>query len=281
MNTPPLRPSPLAGKWYPENPATLRAEIDRYLSAVPEPARGGQVYALIVPHAGYLYSGPVAAHAFAWVRGLHPATIAVVSPLHAPHSARILTSAHTGYQTPLGTVEIDRARVTRVDEHLRAHLGYGLHPLTNDTEHALEIELPFLQHLLPSFSLIPIMLRDQTWQTARAVGEALAEVLRGENTLLVASSDLSHFYPQQTAQKLDAEILRRIEQRDAEGIIEASETGEGYACGCGAIAAVLEAARQLGADRAQVVCHATSGEVTGDFDRVVGYGAAVVVQTLN
>ncbi|MCB9135641.1 MAG: AmmeMemoRadiSam system protein B [Anaerolineales bacterium] len=281
MNVPELRPSPIAGKWYPGHPAVLRAEMDRYLSEVPETAPGGQVQALIVPHAGYLYSGPVAAHAFAWVRGLHPKTVAVVSPLHSPHPARVLTSAHAAYQTPLGRVQVDRARVTRIEQLLRAQLGDGLHPLSNDPEHALEIELPFLQHLLNPFALIPIMLRDQTWQTARAVGEALANVLRGEETLLVASSDLSHFYPQSTAQKLDAEILHRIEHMDAPGIIEASETGEGYACGRGAIAAVLWAACLLGANQARVVYHATSGDVTGDFERVVGYGAAVVLKTLN
>jgi AmmeMemoRadiSam system protein B len=123
------------------------------------------------------------------------------------------------------------------------------------------------------------MLRDQSWETARAVGEALAAVLRGRNALLVASSDLSHFYPQKTAQRLDTEVLRRIEALDAEGVIRAHEEGVGLACGRGAIAAVLWAARQLGADHARVLHHATSGDVTGDFEHVVGYGAAVVLKT--
>lgn len=276
MKTPDLRPSPLAGTWYPGHPATLRADLDRYLAGVPVPRPSGQIQAVIVPHAGYLYSGAVAAHAFAWLRGLHPEVVAVVAPLHYSHPAWVLTSAHTAYLTPLGPVEIDRASVTRVAQILHEQLGREVFPLVKDPEHALEIELPFLQHLLGPFHLVPLMLRDQTWATAHAVGEALAAVLRNQSALLVASSDLSHFYPQKTAQKLDAEILRQIENLDAEGVIRAHDEGRGFACGRGAIAAVLWAACQLGANEAQVVCHATSGEVTGDFNRVVGYGAAVV-----
>lgn len=285
MNPLDLRPSPIAGKWYPGHPATLRAELDRYLAGVPTEIqaalslRGRPVLALIVPHAGYLYSGQVAAHAFAWLRGLHPEIVAVISPFHYPHAAWVLTSAHAAYATPLGPVEIDRACVAQVAEFLRLRLGKELYPLAKDTEHALEIELPFLQHLLGKFRLLPIMMRDQTWKTAQGVGEALATVLRGKEVLLVASSDLSHFHPKNIAEKLDAEILRRIENLDAKGVIQASETGVGLACGQGAIAAVLWAARQLGADEGRVLCHATSGEVTGDFERVVGYGAAVVLKS--
>jgi len=236
------------------------------------------VRALIVPHAGYAYAGPVAAHAFAWLRGLHPELVAVVSPFHSQHPARVLTSAHDAYVTPLGPVEVDRESVTRVDQFLRPRLGSGLFPIAKDNEHALEIELPFLQHLLGKFRLLPVMLRDQTWETARAVGEALASTLTGRNALLVASSDLSHFYPQPVAKKLDAEILRRIEALDPEGIIKAEDEKIGFACGRGAIAAVLWAARQLGANQARVLHHATSGDVNGDFERVVGYGAAVVLR---
>ncbi|HLF90459.1 MAG TPA: AmmeMemoRadiSam system protein B [Anaerolineales bacterium] len=278
MTYPNIRPSPIAGTWYPGQPAPLRAEISRYLAGVGEPIREGKLHAIIVPHAGYYYSGPVAAHAFACLRGLHPDLVAVVSPLHSPHPAAVLTSAYDAYATPLGPVEVDRKSIARVDQALRPHLGSGLFPLAKDPEHSLEIELPFLQHLLGEFHLLPIMLRDQRWETARAVGDALAEVLTGKNVLLVASSDLSHFYPQPVAKKLDGEILSRIEALDPEGIIKADDEGLGFACGRGAIAAVLWAACRLGANQARVLHHATSGDVNGDFDRVVGYGAAVVLE---
>ena len=276
--TPNVRPSPIAGTWYPRQPAALCAEMDRYLAGAGERPPNTKLHAIIVPHAGYQYSGPVAAHAFAWLRGLHPERVAVVSPLHSQHPARVLTSAYEAYATPLGPVEVDREGLARVDQQLKSRGGSGLYPLTLDTEHALEIELPFLQHLLGEFRLIPIMLRDQSWKTAQEVGEALATILTGENALLVASTDLSHFYSQAIAKKLDGEILRRIEALDPEGIIKADEAGLGYACGRGALAAVLWAACQLGANQACVLHHATSGDVTGDFERVVGYGAAVVLE---
>ena len=275
---PNVRPSPIAGTWYPRQPAALRAEMDRYLAGAGEPSSNAKLHAIIVPHAGYQYSGSVAAHAFAWLRGLHPERVVVISPLHSQHPARVLTSAYEVYATPLGAVEVDREGLARVDQHLKSCGGGGLFPLTIDTEHALEIELPFLQHLLGDFRLIPIMLRDQSWEIARMVGEALATVLTGENALLVASTDLSHFYSQAIAQKLDREILRRIEALDPEGIIKADQAGIGYACGRGALAAVLWAACRLGANQARVLHHATSGDVTGDFERVVGYGAAVVLK---
>jgi hypothetical protein len=133
-----------------------------------------------------------------------------------------------------------------------------------------------LQRSLKSaFKLLPVMVLEQTVQVARALGSALAKILAGRQALLVASTDLSHFYDQDTANKLDAEVLRCVEAFDPEGVIQVEEDGKGFACGRGALAAVMWAARELGANHVQVLQHATSGDVTGDFDRVVGYGAAV------
>jgi AmmeMemoRadiSam system protein B len=151
--------------------------------------------------------------------------------------------------------------------------------VARDPEHSLEIELPFLQRALGhdgAFTLIPLMLRDQGRALAEALGRALAGVLRGRRALLVASSDLSHFYPQPLAQELDGYLLQRIAAYDPVGVLEAEEHGRGFACGKGAIAAVLWAAGALGARHAAVVKHATSGDVNGDYSSVVGYGAAVI-----
>lgn len=275
-----IRPSPIAGRWYPGRPAQLRAEMERYLAEAGERAPGAKLHAIVVPHAGYQYSGRVAAHAFNWLRELRPPLIAVVSPLHSWHPAPALTTAHAAYATPLGSVPVDRDSVQQLDRALAGCLEGGLFPLAYDSEHAVEIELPFLQHLVGDFRLIPVMLREQSWETARAVGEALAAVLAEKDAVLVASSDLSHFYPQPVARQLDAEILRLIQTLDPEGIIKADESGTGLACGRGAIAAVLCAALRRGANRAQVVQYATSGDVTGEYDRVVGYGAAVIFEDI-
>lgn len=275
-----IRPSPIAGQWYPGDSRHLAESIDGYLEAAHlEPVKG-KILGVVVPHAGHRYSGPVAGYAFAALRGMHPELVAVVSPMHYNYPQPLLTSAHEAYLTPLGEVPVDRLAVEQVDAALRGSLGSGLYPVRNDPEHSLEIELPFLQRSLSGpFSLLPIMVRDVRSAVTRRLGEALAQVLSGRNALLVASTDLSHFYSQETANMYDAEMLRRIESFDPQSVLDAEEEGKGYACGRGALAAVLWAAQALGADQVKVLHHATSGDVTGDYSQVVGYGAAVIVQT--
>jgi AmmeMemoRadiSam system protein B len=235
-----------------------------------------KLWGVIAPHAGYYYSGPVAAYAFKCLRDLQPDLIAVVSPLHYSHPAPLLTTAHDAYETPLGTIEVDTSVVNELSRVLQKRLGDGLTPLYRDREHSLEIELPFLQFTLGKFRLLPVMIRDQRSFVAKVLGQALAETLAGQSVLLIASSDLSHFYPQSRACRLDREVLRRLEAFDPQGVMDAEEEGSGFACGRGAMAAVLWASKQLGADRVSVLHHATSGDVSGDFDSVVGYGAAII-----
>ncbi len=149
--------------------------------------------------------------------------------------------------------------------------------MRNDPEHSLEIELPFLQRALANeFHLLPVMVRDQSARTTEALGHAIAKTVADKNCLLVASTDLSHFYSQKIANTLDAVILDEVKTFNPLGVLQADEEGKGFACGKGALAAVLWAARDLGADHVQVLHHATSGDVTGDFEQVVGYGSAVV-----
>jgi AmmeMemoRadiSam system protein B len=143
----------------------------------------------------------------------------------------------------------------------------------------LEIELPFLQRALVSgFKLLPVMVRAQDPRISESLGKALAGALRNKNYALVASTDLSHFYDQETARTLDHEMLRQIEAFSPEGVFEAERTGQGFACGHAAVAAVLWAAKALGADTVKVLHYATSGDVTGDYSEVVGYGAAAVLR---
>jgi AmmeMemoRadiSam system protein B len=140
----------------------------------------------------------------------------------------------------------------------------------------LEIELPFLQRVLGAFQLIPIMMVDYSPAACLALGRALAETLQGRRFFLVASSDLSHFYPQPQAERFDSYMLRQIESFDPLAVLAAEDEEKGFACGRGPIAAVLAAARQLGGKGVTAVKHATSGDVTGDYSSVVGYGAALI-----
>jgi hypothetical protein len=181
----------------------------------------------------------------------------------------------------LGKIPVDADLVSQLDSRLRTNLGSGLTPVANDQEHSLEIELPFLQRSLgAAFKLLPVMVRSQTVKVSRQLGLDLAEIIRGKNAILVASTDLSHFYAEEDAQAFDMEMLRRIESFSPEDVFSAEKENQGFACGLGALTAVLWAARALGADIVKVLRHATSGDVTGDYSSVVGYGAAVIMKTI-
>jgi AmmeMemoRadiSam system protein B len=275
-----IRPSPIAGTWYEAHPGRLASQVDGYLQAASLPDLPGEVVAILAPHAGHRYSGPVAGYAFATLKNSTPAVVAILSPMHHLYAQPFLTSAHAAYGTPLGEIQINRTLVNELDATLKQRLGVGLTPVVNDPEHSLEIELPFLQRAVKStFTLLPVMLREQSREAARALGEALAETLAGQNALLVASSDLSHFHNQTTAGKLDANLLAQVSAFSPDGLFEVEASSKGEACGLAALAAVLWAAQALGAETAKVLKYATSGDVTGDFQRVVGYGAAVFLRT--
>jgi len=288
-----VRPSPIAGTWYEADPTILARIVDGYLDDAQLPELDGDVVAVIAPHAGYRYSGAVAGYAFAALRGaersdpLHgernrstgPRLVAVIAPMHHPYSQPLIISAHDAYSTPLGDVPIDKDAVRELDEVLKSDLGFGLSAVSNDPEHSLEIELPFLQRVLKSeWKLLPVMVRAQEPRVSEGLGKALARVLSNENFALVASTDLSHFYNQKTALNYDRAMLDQIESFSPEGAFDVERAGKGFACGLGALTAVLWASRQLGADKVKVLRHATSGDVTGDYSSVVGYGAAVILK---
>jgi MEMO1 family protein len=272
-----LRPSPIAGMWYEGNPKALAARVDEYLNNAQLPEITGTIIAVIAPHAGHRYSGPVAAHAFAALRGFSPDLVAIISPHHDFASYPLLTTAHQAYSTPLGNIEVDQDALSELNAALRIPVT----PIANDKEHSLEIELPFLQRTLKSqFKLLPVMVRAQEPEVARQLGDALAGVLKNKNALIVASTDLSHFHDQKTANILDHEMLKRFESFDPDSIFEAEYTGKGFACGHAAVASMFWASRALGAQTVKIVNYATSGDITGDYSSVVGYGAALILKPI-
>lgn len=274
-----LRPSPISGQWYPGNPDRLIQTVDQYIQDAELPVIEGDVIGILAPHAGHLYSGPVAGYSFAALRSVQADLVAVISPLHYPYPDFLLTTAHNAYLTPLGAVPVDEDAVETLDSLLKDQLGFGLARIRRDPEHSLEIELPFLQRAIPTgFKLLPVMIRDQSIGITRALGNALTKTLEGRRAILIASSDLSHFYQQEAAKALDQEMLRQVQAFNPEGVLKTEEQGKGFACGRGAIAAVLWAAEGLGANQVQLLHYATSGDVTGDFSQVVGYGAAVMTR---
>ena len=275
-----VRPSPIAGTWYAGEPRALAEQVDAFLDAATPADLAGEVIAVIAPHAGYRYSGAVAGCAFAPLRGRKPRLAAVISPMHHAYAEPLLTTSHSAYSTPLGEVSVDRSMLAKLDGELRAQLGFGLTPIGHDPEHSLEIELPFLQRALASaFTLLPVMVRAQDPAVSEGLGKALASVLRGEDFVLIASTDLSHFHEHVTALDMDRVMLAEFEAFSPAGAFDVQRTGRGYACGLATVTAVLWGARELGADTVQVLKHATSGDVTGDRSSVVGYAAAVVLKS--
>jgi MEMO1 family protein len=275
QSQPDIRPSPIAGKWYPGDPTRLAAAVDEFIAQAEVPEFEGELVGILSPHAGHRYSGPVAGYAFRAVQAKKPEVdvVALIGPSHYPYPAPVVSTGHDAYATPLGVVPVDRAALQKLQQRVPIQL------VRKDPEHSLEIELPFLQRSLGQFRLIPLAMIDHSVEMAERLGHALAEVLFGQKALIVASSDLSHFYPQQVAHQLDQFVLDAVAAYDPARIIEAEELGKGFACGRAAIAAAMFAARELGADQAQVVHYATSGDVTQDFQQVVGYGAAVFYQS--
>ncbi len=266
-----VRPSPIAGTWYPGTPEELAATVDRFLARVPTPQIEGHVFGLVAPHAGYPYSGQVAAYAYRLLQGRQEKRVVVLSPCHAPYPGHFVVTAMRYYATPLGLVEVDRDTVARLAEHVPiTYLDY-------DDEHSLEIQLPFLQRTLGDFLLVPVMLRDQTWEDCQELAEALDRVLREERPLLVASTDLCHAYSYEQVRASDGATLAALERGEARGFWETAVHLHG-ACGYGPVTTVLLVARRWGADRVVLLHSTNSGDVTGQrAGYVVGYAAAALV----
>lgn len=273
-----IRPSPIAGQWYNGNPVELADEIDGYVGNAKLPVLAGNILGIVVPHAGHRYSGPVAGYGFASIKDEKPDIVVIVSPMHHPYWENFLVTSHEAYATPLGTLPVDRELV---DETSRYLVEGGAAPLTGvsyDAEHSLEIELPFIQQIYShSFRFLPIMIKSLAQSESRALGIALSKLLLDKKCVLIASTDLSHFYSQSIAEKLDGNMLQAITALSSDRMYDLERNERGFACGLGAVSAVVECCTLLGANKAVLLKQATSGDVTGDFSSVVGYGAVAIL----
>ena len=275
-----VRQAAVAGGFYPADPKELAAMVDGFIAQAKVPEQKGQIVALVAPHAGYPFSGAVAGHSYALLKGRPTHRVVVIAPSH--FEAFSFTSVYDGdaYATPLGIVPVDKEfarKLARLNPEIKLS-SQGHVPTPAGAEHALEDQLPFLQRTLGDFQLVPIIMGEQSYQSSRALGVALAELLRGTDTLIVASSDLSHYHPYDQAVSLDGKTLNAVAEWDYLTLSDnfASRTWE--ACGGAPIVAAMIAAERLGATRAQVLKYANSGDVTGDRSRVVGYGSVAFLK---
>jgi len=273
-----VRKPVVSGTFYTGTPKELKEQIEWCYKhelgpgVVPQVNKAGsrKIVALVVPHAGYIYSGPVAAHAYKELAedGVFD-TVVILGPNHTGYGAPVSVWTESSWETPLGKVKINEelARkvvggIIRADE--TAHIY----------EHSIEVQLPWLQHLYGELKIVPITMLAQDVETAREVGKAISKT--GDNTIIIASSDFTHYEPHSIATEKDKSMIEAIVNLDEEMLYERRELLSCTMCGYGPVASAIVAAKEMKAKTANLLKYATSGDTTGDFSRVVGYGSIVI-----
>ncbi len=269
-----------AGAFYAGTAESLKRQIEKcFLHAlgpgkIPKVVKDGQrrIVGLICPHAGYMYSGPVAAHAYhSLALDGKPNVVVLFGPNHTGYGSALAVMNEGFWRTPLGDVEIDGETANGIVKESRL---IDVDDSAHRYEHSIEVQLPFLQYFFGSeFKIVPVSFLMQELHSAREVGHAVAKVLDGKNAVVIASSDMTHYEPQRSAEKKDRLALQAVEAMDEEKFYSIIEDYQISACGYGPIIALTAAAKILGAKEAKLLCYKTSGDVIGDYSSVVGYAA--------
>lgn len=282
-----IREPAVAGQFYPGDADELRSELEQLLrdQALPARRKGrrGEVIAGVVPHAGYIYSGAVAAKFYLLLSKTESPLVFIIAPSHREYFSAISVFCGMAYRTPLGDLPVDaqiaNELVSRGEPFINSWQGHR-------GEHALEVQLPFLQMLsanstssLTNMQIVPIVMGDQRPEFCEQLGAALSEMLNERPGLIIASSDLSHYHTHKEAQKLDRRILRCVKKLSPERLLDELSRGRAEACGGGPIAATMLAARRLGAISGEILDYRDSSAVSGDEERVVGYLSAAFFKT--
>ncbi|HRU38817.1 MAG TPA: AmmeMemoRadiSam system protein B [Candidatus Goldiibacteriota bacterium] len=264
-----LREPAFAGMFYEKDPAALRKQVEALVFKKDEKL---DAVAVIVPHAGYVYSGKVAAEVFSSVK--IPPLIILLGPNHTGDGAPVSVMSEGVWRTPLGDVKINEPIAAEIlkksaccQKDSRAHLR----------EHSLEVQLPLLQALRKNFTIVPIALGEYNSANLRETAAAIASVLKGRDALIVASTDLTHYEDAAQARKKDMAVLEAIEALDADRMVREVAEKEISMCGWMPSFVAIKAAKQLGAKKGVVIRYANSGEASGDFSSVVGYGGAAII----
>lgn len=274
-----LRKAAWAGQFYPSDPTQLKAQIKEFLDLLPGPGPKSKPLGLIVPHAGYIYSGPTAAAGFKLLLGNNYNTIVVLAPSHAAYFEGISIYNGDKYETPLGTISVDKQIAELLCQQAPVfRLSNDGHDNTSARpEHSLEVQLPFLQAVLENFKIVPIIFHDFSFKTCQTLGQALGAVCSEKDTLVVASSDLYHGYSYKECQRMDNQTLLAIQKMDAKNFLKGIHKKTYQACGAGPIAALIETMKVWGKDRIDKIAQTNSADVSGQIgDWTVGYASLVV-----
>lgn len=270
-----IRKSAIAGTWYPGNARQLRSDIERYFLGVQERVAEGEIVSLIAPHAGYMYSGQVAAYAYNTIRGMVFDTVFVIGPSHRAHFPGVSVYERGGFETPMGIVPVDEevARLLISQSDTITNL-----PSAHLHEHSIEIQLPFLQVALGEFAFVPVLMGDQSGEICEILSECILRSIGGRKVLIVGSSDLSHFYTYEKAVARDNIVLEHVRKLDFQTLLRDLEKGKCEACGGGPMVVTMMVSKKIGASKVGLLKYANSGDVTGDRRSVVGYMSAVFLK---
>lgn len=278
-----MRKPAVAGSFYDGSAAGLRRQIEDCFKhplgpgALPGSARvvERRILGLVSPHAGYIYSGPVAANGFFQIAAEgKPQTVVILGPNHHGLGAAVAVGGQDEWQTPLGSVEID----VEVGQAIVSATRWArLDDLAHSMEHSIEVQVPFLQYIYENgFRIVPISMLRQDWEVSRELGRAVAAALKGKNAVIIASSDFSHYESQSMASKKDHLALEAILNLEPERLEETVISHSITMCGPGPVMSMLTACKALGAKKARLLRYATSGDITGDHSQVVGYASVEV-----
>ncbi len=267
-----IRKPAVAGYFYPKETTTLRNQVIDLLESTEKSNGFKNIFGIIAPHAGYIYSGRTAAFVYNLVKYKEFKTVIIISPSHREYFPGISIYDGDAYLTPLGIVNINQTVSNLLADNskviFRGKQGHN-------QEHAVEVQLPFLQTVLPDFEIVPVVMGDQGKMFVDELAEQIAKVA-DEKTLIVASSDLSHYYSKQTANELDSIVSKRIAEFDYDRLQEDLDSRRCEACGAGAILSLMKSADKLSKRKAAVIHRSDSGDVSGDNNEVVGYLSAVI-----
>jgi AmmeMemoRadiSam system protein B len=267
-----IRPPAVAGRFYPSDPARLSQDLDSLLATAVPPSKI-RAQACVVPHAGYKYSGHVAGAVYS--RMEIPLRVILVGPRHFPRGAPFAIVSGGAWKTPLGLAPVDHLLAEKMK---RACPLVREDSVAHEAEHSLEVQLPFLQRLAPSFTFVPIVIGSSQYADLEALGVAIADVIRSEPEpiLLVASSDMNHYESEEVTRAKDRKAIDRVLALDPRGLFDTVRNEEISMCGYGATVAMLTAVGRIGAAHGELVRYSTSGEITGEFEEVVGYAGIII-----
>jgi len=267
-----IRLPAVAGRFYPDDPGRLRASVDSFVGSASK-ERKIHARACLVPHAGYQYSGRVAGEVYGQIE--IPARVILIGPRHFPRGAPLAILSEGAWKTPLGMAPIDQLLAEKI---VRAFPQLREDEVAHSSEHSLEVQLPFLQRLAPSFAFVPIVIGPAHWELLEGLGHALAAVIAEESdaVLLIASSDMNHYESDAVTRVKDHLAIDQILALEPRKLFVTVRDEKISMCGYAAAVATMIAAHDLGATHAELVRYATSGEVNGDMEEVVGYAGIVI-----